>query len=175
VYDLASGQPLGPVSLPILQWLGGHAWDDQLSSWFRARETTFEAPYMSLPILVVDDDPDAGAIMAKLFTAFGYDAEVARDGASALRMIEQKRFGIAIIDYRMPGMNGVELLRRMRELHSELAAIFLTGYTTIDVVYPAIEAGVLRVLAKPADFQELIPIVREHLGEGSAGRGCAIA
>ena len=125
---------------------------------------------MSLPILIVDDDPDAGTILAKLFAAFGYEADVARVGETALRLIEQKHFGIAIIDYRMPDMNGVELLRRMREVHPDLAAIFLTGYTTIDIVYPAIEAGVLRVLSKPADFQELIGIVREHLGENCPGR-----
>src|SRR5437773_2181180 len=119
---------------------------------------------MNLPILVVDDDLDAGTIMAKLFSAFGYEADVAHSGPAALELIQQKQFGIAIIDYRMPGMNGVELFRRMREIRPDLAAIFLTGYTTIDVVYPAIEAGILRVLSKPADFQELIPIIKEHLG-----------
>jgi DNA-binding NtrC family response regulator len=124
----------------------------------------------NLPILIVDDDPDAGTIMAKLFAALGYEADVARVGETALRLIEQKQFGIAIIDYRLPDMNGVELLRRMRDLHPDLAAIFLTGYTTIDVVYPAIEAGVLRVLSKPADFQELIGIIREHLGENCVRR-----
>jgi DNA-binding NtrC family response regulator len=120
---------------------------------------------MKLPILVVDDDPDAGTMMAKLFSAFGYEAHVAQNGPAALALIQERQFGIAIIDYRMPGMNGVELFRRMRDMRPDLAAIFLTGYTTIDVVYPAIEAGILRVLSKPADFQELIPIINEHLGE----------
>jgi len=119
---------------------------------------------MTLPILIVDDDIDAGDMMAKLLTACGYESDVARDGFTALDLIEDKKFGIAIIDYRMPGMNGVELFRRMREKHPEMAAIFLTGYTTIDVVYPAIEAGVLRVLSKPADFQELVPLLEGHLG-----------
>lgn len=55
------------------------------------------------------------------------------------------------------------LLRAMRHVQPDLAAVFLTGFTTIDVVYPAIEAGVLRVLAKPPDFEELIPIIEEHI------------
>lgn len=119
---------------------------------------------MKLPILIVDDDRTAGPLLAKVLSAWGYRASVAADGYAALRLIEKERYGIAIIDYQMPGMNGVELFRRMRELHPELAAIFLTGHTTIDVVYPAIEAGILRVMSKPADFQELMPVLEEHLG-----------
>jgi YesN/AraC family two-component response regulator len=71
----------------------------------------------------------------------------------------------------MPIMNGVELFRLMREIRPDLAAIFLTGYPTIDVVYPAIEAGILRVLSKPADFKELVPIIEEHLEGGHATVG----
>jgi DNA-binding NtrC family response regulator len=121
---------------------------------------------MKLPILIVDDDLDARTMMAKLLSGYGYETAVAANGYEALELTQERKFGVAIIDYRMPGMNGVELLRRMREAHPELMAIFLTGYPTIDVVYPAIEAGVLRVLSKPADFQELIPLLEENLGTG---------
>ena len=122
---------------------------------------------MKLPILIIDDDPDAGLMMAKLLSALGYEADVARNGPAALQLVGQKNYGIALIDYLMPGMNGVELFRRMHEIRPELAAIFLTGYTTIDVVYPAIEAGILRVLSKQPDFQELIPLIEEHLSNVS--------
>ncbi|HEX5447399.1 MAG TPA: response regulator [Pirellulales bacterium] len=115
-------------------------------------------------ILVVDDDPDACATTAKLLWAWGYQADVAHDGASAHKLADQKKYAIAIIDYMMPGMNGIELFRRMRRLQPDLAAIILTGYTSIDVVYPAIEAGILRVLAKPVDFNELMPIIEQHVG-----------
>lgn len=120
---------------------------------------------MRLPILIVDDAPEAGPLLAKLLSAWGYEADVAQNGHAALRFVEDREYGIAIIDYRMPGMNGVELFRRMRRLRPELAAVFVTGYPTIDVVYPAIEAGILRVLSKPVDFQELVPIIDEHLGD----------
>jgi DNA-binding NtrC family response regulator len=116
-----------------------------------------------LPILVVDDEPDTGNIMLKLLSAWGYEADVARDGQSALQLAESKQYGLAIIDYMMPGMNGVELQRQLHARHPELDTIFLTGYTTIDVVYPAVEAGVIRVLPKPVDLQELLPIIEDHL------------
>ncbi len=126
---------------------------------------------MKLPILVVDDDRDGGTMMAKLLSAFGYQACVAQNGPVALELIRRQEFGIAIIDYHMPIMNGVELFRLMREIRPNLAAIFLTGYPTIDVVFPAIEAGILRVLSKPADFKELVPIIEEHLEGGHAAVG----
>jgi CheY-like chemotaxis protein len=116
-----------------------------------------------LPILVVDDEPDSCNMMAKLLCALGYDVDVAYDGYAALQRIERRQYGIAIIDYQMPGMNGVDLFRRIRRARPQLAAVFVTGYTTIDVVFPAIEAGVLHVMSKPANFQELIPILEEHL------------
>jgi DNA-binding NtrC family response regulator len=119
-----------------------------------------------LPILIVDDEPDAGAILAKLLSALGYDADVARGGDAALQLADRKNYGVAIVDYVMPGMNGAEVISRLHERRPDLAAILLTGYTTIDVVYPAVEAGVVRVLSKPVDFKELLPIVEEHLGAG---------
>ena len=116
-----------------------------------------------LPILVVDDNRDTCTILARLLSAFGYEADVAYHGRAALELLLKRPYGFAIVDYQMPGLNGVELFRQMRSVQPDLAGVFLTGHTTIDVVFPAIEAGILRVLSKPADFQELIPIIEEHL------------
>ena len=93
-----------------------------------------------------DDDPDACATAAKLLWAWGYQADIAHDGASALKLVDPKPYALAIIDYEMPGMNGLEMFRRMRRLCPVLSGVFLTGHTTLDVVFPAIEAGVLSVL-----------------------------
>jgi CheY-like chemotaxis protein len=116
------------------------------------------------PILLVDDNPDACATAAKLLWAWGYQADIAHDGPGALKLVEQKKYGLAIIDYQLPGMNGIELFRRMREIQPDITGIFLTGFTTIEVVSPAIEAGILRVLPKPVDFKELMPIIEEFIG-----------
>jgi DNA-binding NtrC family response regulator len=118
---------------------------------------------MTLPILVVDHDPQTCALMAKLLLARGYHVDVALNGRTALQFIEQNRHGVAIIRYQMPGMNGVDLFRRMRQARPGLSGVFLTGITTIDPVYPATEAGVLRVVSKPADFEDLLPILKDRL------------
>ncbi len=117
-----------------------------------------------LPVLVVDDNEDSAAMTAKLLSALGFTVDVANSGVAALQLAERKHFGVAILDYQMPGMNGLELFEQIREIQPDLCGIFLTGYTTIDVVFPAIEAGILRVFSKPVNFEELVPIIEEHLG-----------
>ena len=93
-----------------------------------------------------------------------YQADAAHDGPDALKLVGQKSYGVAIVDFLLPGMNGVELFRQMRKAQPDPAGVFLTGFPTIDVVYPAIEARILHVMSKPADFKELIPILEEHVG-----------
>lgn len=115
-------------------------------------------------ILVVDDNRDDCAVIAKMLALRGYDVDVAYDGPSALEMVEQKSYSLALIDYKMPGMDGVELYRRMAEIRPEVTGVFLTGYPTIDTVYPAIGAGVERVLAKPAGSEELFEVVEQFVG-----------
>ncbi len=114
-------------------------------------------------LLLVDDDPDACETTAELLKMSGYDVDMATSGQAALKLAEKKPYALAIIDYRMPRMNGVELFRRLRERCPEMTGIFLTGYTTLDVVYPAIEAGAIRVLSKPVNYQELVAVVEERL------------
>jgi two-component system response regulator (stage 0 sporulation protein F) len=120
---------------------------------------------MTLPILIVDDNADACEMAAKMIQCSGnYQVETACDGLTALELVKAHPFALTIIDYAMPGMNGVELFRRMRQIRPEIKGIFLTGFTTIDVVFPAIDAGILRVLAKPIDFDELMPVVDQYSG-----------
>jgi CheY-like chemotaxis protein len=119
---------------------------------------------MGLPILLVDDDRDACATAAELLSAWGYQGDIAHDGPTALKLVALKPYAIAIIDYQMPGMNGVELFGRMHQIRPEVAGIFLTGFTTVDVVDPALDAGILRVLPKPFDIAQLTPILEAFVG-----------
>jgi two-component system, NtrC family, response regulator HydG len=116
-------------------------------------------------LLLVDDNPDACRTAAQLISWSGdYETDIAADGPAALELCAEKSYALAIIDYQMPGMNGLELFRRMRDMRPDIKAIFVTGFAQLDVVFPAIEAGVLRVLAKPVDFEELIPVIDEYAG-----------
>ncbi len=116
-------------------------------------------------ILIVDDNADACALAAKMLWSYEYQADIALDAFTALDLVKKNPYALAIIDYQMPDMNGVELFRQIQKLRPEIKGVFLTGYTTIDVIYPAIEAGIVQVLPKPVDFEDLMPLIEEYVGE----------
>lgn len=112
--------------------------------------------------MIVDELPLACGLLARLLLAYGYDVDIAHDGPSAVKLAEEHSYGLVIMENSLPGTNGVELFRRLRAIRPELDGILLSGQTTIDVVYAAIDAGMLHVLPKPADLRELMAIVEEH-------------
>jgi len=116
-------------------------------------------------ILIVDDDRTTCEIISKMISNRGYQVDVAYDGYSALDLIQERGYRVALIDYRMPGMDGIELYRKIRELCPNLVGVFVTGFPTIDTVYPAITAGIERVVAKPIHSSELISVVEEFMGK----------
>jgi CheY-like chemotaxis protein len=121
-------------------------------------------------VLVVDDDRSNSLLVSKVLSGQGYAVDIATDGLSALRLVDEHRYSLAVIDYQMPGMNGVELFRAAREKQPELPGIFLTAHANINTVFPAIEAGIERVLAKPLNSAELIRLAASltRPGAGSA-------
>ena len=116
-------------------------------------------------ILIVDDDRSSCEIIAKILSLRGYHVDVAYDGPTALELVEKKTYGLALIDYRMPGMDGVELYRRIRQMRPDVVGVFVTGFPTIDTIYPAIAVGVERVIAKPTGSNELLQVIEEFVGK----------
>lgn len=114
-------------------------------------------------ILIVDDDAASRIMMAKILTLEGYQVDHADGGNSALTLVRQHDYQLVILDYRMPGMNGVELFGKLREERPEIVGIFLTGYPTVDTVFPAISEGIERVLAKPVDINELLGVIKQFV------------
>ena len=83
-------------------------------------------------------------------------------------MLKANDYGVALLDYQMPGMNGVEVYEQAKDVRPDLVGVFLTGFATIDSVFPAINAGAARVLSKPVDFAELVGVLEQFAGKPSS-------
>lgn len=124
---------------------------------------------MSAPrVLVVDDDRSVSRVVSSILADRGYTIDVAENGEAALKLVAEHSYDLAVLDYQMPGMDGVELFRRAREQQPDLLGIFLTAHTDLRTVFPAIDAGIERVLAKPPSRGELLPLVDELIGPSAA-------
>ena len=118
-------------------------------------------------ILVVDDSPESTEMLGKLLQIEGAFVEMARSGAEALAIANQKRFDLIISDISMPEMDGYQLLRELRKLPQMggVPAIALTGYGRNADVERAHSEGFIEHLTKPIDIDQLLVIVRRLTGE----------
>jgi CheY-like chemotaxis protein len=116
-------------------------------------------------ILVVDDEVDTCRNLADILTDLGYHVDTALDGPSALELVRKKPYDIALLDLKMPGMDGLTLYRELRKLRSSTVAIVVTAYASKAAAEEALAAGAWQVLAKPVDFPRLLALVDEVLGQ----------
>lgn len=112
-------------------------------------------------ILVVDDDEDAAATLALLLEMSGYEVRVAHDGQQALRIAASTALDVVLLDLGLPGMNGFEVARRLREFCApgSTRLLALTGYGRDSDRRAALEAGFEAHLVKPVEFEELIRVI----------------
>lgn len=116
-------------------------------------------------ILVVDDDPDTCRNIADILGDLGHYVETATDGFAALDLIRKRPFDVALLDFKMPGMNGLELYREIRKLRAGTVAIIVSAYTNAATKEESLEAGAMQVLSKPVEFSRLLSLVDEALGQ----------
>ncbi len=120
-----------------------------------------------LHILLVDDEPGQRAILEEIIRDEGHDVEVAESGEQALLLLEQGSWDLMVTDLRMPGMDGVALMRAARKLHPGLTVILMTAYATISSAVEAMKDGAYDYLQKPFAKEDLIQRVR-HVAERAA-------
>ncbi len=116
-------------------------------------------------ILVVDDDVDTCRNLADILTDLGYQVDTAHDGPSALELVQQRHYDVALLDYKMPGMDGLTLYREIKKLRAGTVAIVVTAYACSSTAEEALQAGAWQVLSKPVDFPKLLGLVNEALGQ----------
>ncbi|MBI4395827.1 MAG: sigma-54-dependent Fis family transcriptional regulator [Elusimicrobia bacterium] len=114
-------------------------------------------------ILVVDDEPNVGMIFHRILGEAGYDVVSASNGMECLRSIKKQDPHLIFLDIRMPGIDGVETLRRIRETHPILPVVIMTAYQTVTSAVECMKLGAYDYLIKPLDADRLKSIVKQVL------------
>jgi DNA-binding NtrC family response regulator len=115
-------------------------------------------------ILIVDDDPGQRSLLDSFLRSQGFDTVLATSGERALEILRTEKFSMMISDVRMPGLSGLETLRRAREEHATLPVLLVTAYTDIREAVGAMRDGAVNYLGKPIDLDELFANVRQATG-----------
>ena len=118
---------------------------------------------MKTRVLVVDDEPRMAASIALALTRAGHDCETRGSGAEALALLEQRSADVVVTDWRMPGMDGLELLRRIRDRDPKLPVILLTAFGSVPSAVEAMREGAFDYITKPFDNDELRALVDRAL------------
>lgn len=114
-------------------------------------------------ILVVDDDPLIRKHLQTVLTHEGYQVATAESGEAALEKLAADTFDVALLDIKMPGVDGMEVLARLRHDSPGTIAIILTGHATLETVFEALRQGAHDYLFKPCRASELRESVKEGL------------
>ncbi|MFG0266619.1 MAG: response regulator [Rhodopirellula sp. JB055] len=112
-------------------------------------------------VLIVDDDVDICCNIKDILDDLGYDTDIANDGPSALQLVKSQSYDVAVLDYSMPGMDGATLHEQMVRARPEIVAIMVTAHAHGDGALRARDSGIQRVLRKPVDLKELLPLVEQ--------------
>ena len=139
---------------------------------------THSAPMItgSARLLVVDDDANNRIALARRLTQQGYEVETASDGPHALARIPNGRYHLVLLDQKMPGMDGIEVLRRLRQTYSqsELPVIMVTGVDQSQTVVEALRLGANDYVVKPVDALVVAARIQSQLARSEADRAVRI-
>ena len=114
-------------------------------------------------ILIVDDDESICKTMNLIFEAKGYDIETVNTGQEAIAAAQRSPYNLAILDIRLPDMDGVDLFTRLFEMNADLEIIMITGYASIETAVDAMNKGAAAYITKPLNMDEVLATVNRAL------------
>lgn len=114
-------------------------------------------------ILIVDDQYGIRLLLFEVFSKDGYNTFQASNGKEALKIVETESPDIVLLDMKIPGMDGLEILKHIRKINNSLKVIMMTAYGELDMLEEATKYGVLTHFTKPFDIDHLRIAVKEAL------------
>jgi two-component system, NtrC family, response regulator AtoC len=110
-------------------------------------------------ILIIDDDDGLIHFLSRFFTRKGHKVRCCREGLAALELLPVEAFDLILLDYKMPGINGLETLRQIKQMQVKTPVIIMTAYGTTETVIEAMKFGAYDYLLKPFDRKRLSKII----------------
>jgi len=114
-------------------------------------------------ILIVDDNEGARRSLALFFRQKGYEVDTAQTGQEAIEKVQGRFFNMALLDIRLPDIDGVELLAPLKEIHPDMVAIMVTAYASLENAVRALNNGAFAYITKPVNMDGVLATVREGL------------
>ena len=115
---------------------------------------------MADPILIVEDDETIRVTLDGFLSRFGFDVSLADCGAEALRLLGQRSFGLVLLDLRLPDMNGLDVLGKIRETDDQPLVVIMTAYPEVRTAVAALKAGAYDYINKPFDLEDLRELLK---------------
>ncbi|MFE8698041.1 response regulator [Cytobacillus sp. FJAT-53684] len=114
-------------------------------------------------ILIVDDQFGIRILLNEVLQKEGYDTYQAANGIQALEIVTNHSPDLVLLDMKIPGMDGIEILKRMRVIDKEICVIIMTAYGELDMIQEAKDLGALTHFAKPFDIDDIRAAVKKYL------------
>ena len=128
------------------------------------QEETIKGGEKMKPILIVEDEAVMRESLRDWLTESGYQVETAEEGEEALKTIAEQDFGIVILDLKLPGEDGIEVLRKAKAQKPKLNGIIITAYPSVESAVEAMKIGAVDYLPKPFDLNDLEKLISGTLG-----------
>ena len=112
-------------------------------------------------ILIVDDEHEFLELMSNRLQKRGFTVVGAHNGEEALELVRQQSFDAMVLDVKMPGIDGIEVLRRVKQMKPELPVVMLTGHASVEAAMTGVETGAVDYLLKPVPINDLIMRLRD--------------
>lgn len=121
-------------------------------------------------LLIVDDDIVVRDSLGKWFESEGFDVTIAAGAPPALETLSHERFDLALVDIRMPGVDGIELQAKLQQIDPDMPVVIMTGYASVETAVRALKNGAYDYITKPFDPDELVHLVTNAISHRSATR-----
>ena len=120
---------------------------------------------MTEKVLLVDDEEEFVETLAERMRNRGMEVDTSNSGGEALELVDEEPYDVVVLDLQMPGMDGIEVLERIKRRKPDIQVVLLTGHATVEKGVEAMKQGALEFLEKPIDLSKLSEVIHKAKAE----------